>query len=668
VKKILTTGLALFFVLVLVGCDISGENENNGNENDNITTLTIRNESSHDIIDISWNNVTFVSDSEVIRPGASVTKGVTAGSGFVRFRPSSNFLRLRSQQLVSVTEGAKEVFFILSSTVAVKESDGSSGTFASMANEPMTLINWMATPVGSPTTTAINFTFTSEPESLTVSNFSIISDSGSATRGTLSGSGTTRTLNVSNVSAGTVQILIEHPMIASEPQTVTLSTLGDITWTANAVGNPTTTAITFTFSRDPGTLVASDFTITPGTGSATRGTLSGSGLVRSLNVSNVTAGTVMVSVSLPWIDNAPQTVTLSVPGDITWTANPVGSPTTTAITFTFSRDPGVLYASDFTITSGTGSATRGSLSGSGLMRTLNVSNVNAGTVMVSVNWTGIVNTPQSVTLSAPGAITWTASPVGSPTTTAINFTFSRDPGTLSALNFSITPGTGSASISSLTGSGLVRTLNIFNVNAGTVMVSVDSAGIVNTPELIALSAVITWTASVVGSPTTTAINFTFSSDPGSLSSWDFNITSGTGSATRGSLSGSGLIRTLTVSNVSAGTVIVSIARTGIANTTQTLTLSAPPTPMTITITGIPLVHNFRNAWVFIVDPVTEDDIAELQGTILNDTLSVTFNNVHPGSYYVDLGIIGGGLYQGISPRSLVAGNNTVPFNSMTLSN
>jgi hypothetical protein len=383
--------------------------------------------------------------------------------------------------------------------------------------------------------------------------------------------------------------------------------------------------------------------------------LSGSALVWTLNVSDVNAGIILVSVNRTGIANTPQTVTLSSP--ITWTATSVGNPTT-SITFTFSGDPGSLQTLDFTITPGTGLALPGSVSGSGLVRTLNVSNVSAGTVMVSIDRAGISNIPRTVTLVTLGDITWAASAVGSPITTAITFTFNRDPGSLSSWHFTITPETGSATAGSVSGSGLVRTLNVSNVSDGTVMVSINQTGIVNTPQVLWVYAPITWTATPVGTPAT-AINFVFSSDPGFLWATDFTIAPGTGSATRGTLSGSGLMRTLSISNVSAGTVMVTVNHFMVTNAPQTITFPAPGN-MTINITGIPSAHNSRQALVYIVCPVTEE---ERQGTIQSGSISVTFNGVSPGSYFVDIVIQGVGEFLGISQRSLISGNNNVPWSS-----
>ena len=99
------------------------------------------------------------------------------------------------------------------------------------------------------------------------------------------------------------------------------STTG-ITWTATTTGSPTT-AIDFTFSAaPPAGLVATDFVIFSGSGSATRGNLSATGtLTRRLTVSNVSAGTVSISINRSGIASGSQTVTLMGSGVATGTRN-----------------------------------------------------------------------------------------------------------------------------------------------------------------------------------------------------------------------------------------------------------------------------------------------------------------------------------------------------------
>ncbi|MCL2600227.1 MAG: lactonase family protein, partial [Treponema sp.] len=183
---------------------------------------------------------------------------------------------------------------------------------------------------------------------------------------------------------------------------------GNITWTVAAYGSPATTALYFTFSADPGTLTGWDILISDGTGSATAENLwDVTGTSRRLYVSNVSAGTVYVSIDWDGVASGPQSVTLVAAAAptpvITWSVTASGSPTTNALNFAFSADPGTLTASNITISGGTGSATVGALSGSGTTRTLAVSNVSAGTINVSINRDGVASGSQSVTLVAPAA-------------------------------------------------------------------------------------------------------------------------------------------------------------------------------------------------------------------------------------------------------------------------
>jgi len=112
---------------------------------------------------------------------------------------------------------------------------------------------------------------------------------------------------------------------------------GDITWTAVALGTPTT-SIGFTFSADPGPLQAADIISAPGGGSATFGALSGTGTTRSLAVSGVTAGNMSVSVAQAGLAADVRTVALiagagpnpadfvAVPGGTFLMGSPEGTP------------------------------------------------------------------------------------------------------------------------------------------------------------------------------------------------------------------------------------------------------------------------------------------------------------------------------------------------------
>ena len=505
--------------------------------------------------------------------------------------------------LFSTADGAAITFsvsgnnFTLMSAGAVLDG----GTFSQVGNtltlsfswyqfEFVRQITWTATAVGNPTAT-INLIFSSDPGALSAEDITISpEDGGWATVEGMTGSGTTRTLAISVVSAGTIRISIFRSGFAGY-QIVALI-VPAITWTATPVGYPVTASISLDFTANPGSLLPEHIRITSVTGSAFVGSFPLPSLWPNVEfpVTNVGGGEVLVSINRDGVDNTPQSVTLVGPTFINWTARQDGG----FIMFEFDSDPGALAATDFFIAAGTGSATLGALSGTGTTRALAISDVNAGNVNIQIFRDGIVFGPRTVSLVVPGDITWTASAYGSPGTTAINFTFSADPIGLLATNITITNRGGSATRGVLSGTGLTRTLTLTGVNAGDIDVSINRAGIASGPQTVTLIVpAITWTARTFGSPTTTHIIFDFNAPVATLLASDITITPGTGSATRGALFGSGNWREIAISNVSDGTVNVSINRAGIASGPQTVTLvvgaALPQLTGSVSITGTPQV-------------------------------------------------------------------------------
>jgi len=366
---------------------------------------------------------------------------------------------------------------------------------------------------------------------------------------------------------------------------------GGITYTISANGSisSTTTAITFTFSADPGALSIGDINLS---GSASKGSaaLSGSGTTRTLSPITVSAtGNAVVSINKTGIESGTKIVLVFKQGDagpITYaiSANGSVSSTTTAITFTFSADPGDLSVSDISLS---GSASKGSaaLSGSGTARTLSPVTVSAtGNATVSISKTGIESESKTVPVfkqGDAGPITYTVSANGSASaaTSAITFTFSADPGDLSVSDISLS-GSASKGSAALSGSGTSRTLSPITVSAtGDATVSISKTGIETESKTVPVfkqgdAGSITYTVSADGSETstTTAITFTFSADPGALSIDDITLSSNAskGNAT---LSGSGTARTLSPITVRAtGNVTVSIIKTGIEDGPKNVTV------------------------------------------------------------------------------------------------
>ena len=165
--------------------------------------------------------------------------------------------------------------------------------------------------------TALMLIFDVDPTSLAASDITVTG----ATKGALSGSGTTRSLAISNITVGngeTVSVAITSPSgfsISGSPQTAVVYraptgvTFDSAVQTGGADGTTDSTGLTLTFSADPTTLSVDDITVT----GATKGALSGTGTTRSLAISDITAangGTVSVAIANPSgysISGSPQT-------------------------------------------------------------------------------------------------------------------------------------------------------------------------------------------------------------------------------------------------------------------------------------------------------------------------------------------------------------------------
>ena len=156
-------------------------------------------------------------------------------------------------------------------------------------------------------TTALNLTFSADPVTLNADDITVTG----AAKGTLSGTGPTRTLALSNITVGngeTISVAIASPngySISGSPQTAVVYkdsriavAFDSAVQNGGADGTVDTVSITLTFSVDPETLTADDIGIT----GATKGTLSGTGTTRTLAISGITAGnaeTVSVTISNP---------------------------------------------------------------------------------------------------------------------------------------------------------------------------------------------------------------------------------------------------------------------------------------------------------------------------------------------------------------------------------
>jgi len=150
------------------------------------------------------------------------------------------------------------------------------------------------------------------------------------------------------------------------------------------------------------------------------------------------------------------------------------------------------------------------------------------------------------------------------------------------------------------------------------------------------------------------------------------ITNGTGQATRGALTGAGMVRTLAISNVVGGTITVSINSPGIANLTHTVTLEGPSAPpisgARVQVTGIPATHNGRIASVVLQPVGVGANRISTMVTITSGSVTVGFpDGITAGNYNVFLRFeAGGGHFVSIFSamgRSIGSALTTIPWSA-----
>ncbi len=257
--------------------------------------------------------------------------------------------------------------------------------------DPPVAVAWQSVTAngsdGTTTTTQITFTFDVDPGELSAANFTI----DWATKGTMTGTGTTRVLPISDITAdnNTSQTVT----LASNPSGYTITpTSRSVTvyvqdiaveWQSlTANGTPdevTTTELTLEFDEDPGPLTTGSFILF----NADITGISGTGAGRVLTINNVVDTALTLSVTSPTgyaISPDERSVTANIeevaPNEITFISGEANGEsdvtTSNSVTLTFSEDPAGLAASDITVTG----ATKGALSGSGTTRALAISSLS----------------------------------------------------------------------------------------------------------------------------------------------------------------------------------------------------------------------------------------------------------------------------------------------------
>jgi len=191
---------------------------------------------------------------------------------------------------------------------------------------PVTLTGLTANGSETQTSTQLTLTFSRAITGLTADDVTLsgVSD---ISKGTLSGSGPTYTLEIDGFTAtGTLSVAVAKSgyNISGSPGTVTIyhytplpyTPLTDVTFntvTADGSATKTTTQLTLTFSQAVTGLTANDITLS-GVSGVSKGTFSGSGPTYTLKISGFTStGTLSVAVGSPAgynVSGSPRTVTI----------------------------------------------------------------------------------------------------------------------------------------------------------------------------------------------------------------------------------------------------------------------------------------------------------------------------------------------------------------------
>jgi len=271
------------------------------------------------------------------------------------------------------------------------------------SNIPVATFSLSANGSASSSTTAITLTFSQAPTDLTVAQITVTG----GTKGTLTGTGLTRTLGFTPTATGAATISIANASVETTVRSVQVYVYvapATFTVTANGSSSASTTTLTFTFSRAlTTTLTAAQINVSSGT----KGALSGSGTTRTLTFTPASTGSVTVSIANSDVETGNKSVQVYLQealATFTVAANGVGGvAATTELTITFSREPAIpLTAAQITISEGV----KGALGGTGAVRVLGITMSRDTTITVSINNADVESSTKNVQVYGPGMPTF----------------------------------------------------------------------------------------------------------------------------------------------------------------------------------------------------------------------------------------------------------------------
>ncbi len=256
-------------------------------------------------------------------------------------------------------------------------------------------------------TTKLTITFGEAVSGLDVGDITLTDDTGEAIKGTLTGSGTTWTLTVTDVVQGDITFAITKDGINPDTKTVAVYVASDdVTFMLTAVGTSETgtTAITITLSEAvPGLDKDENLMIgaTGDTGAIVSGDLTSiDNIVYTLEVTSVTtAGTVTIAITKEGITTEGKTVTVSkaspLPADVGFVLTKTDNAgTTTELVITLDSAVAGLTKGDITLggTADIDTAATFTTDDSIIYKLALTAIRTTGTVTVTIGKTGIVNT------------------------------------------------------------------------------------------------------------------------------------------------------------------------------------------------------------------------------------------------------------------------------------
>jgi hypothetical protein len=259
---------------------------------------------------------------------------------------------------------------------------------------------------GAVSSAKIDFSFDAAIVGLTTGDI-VLSPAGSVDKIAITGSGQDWSLGITALKAGEIRVRINRDGIEDQERTLTIHQYKPVSYTAKANGANGTedsTAIVFAFDQDLPDLEAGHLSLVNGTGRVNPGSLTGSGKEWSLEIVVESAGSVRVAVTKEGVEDRQRTVDVYKAAEQTLlsfdaAANGGERRASSVITLSFGEAV-FLTGADIRLNAGTGSVTKGALSGGGKTWSLGITAESAGDITVSINKTGIEAGEKTVTVQA----------------------------------------------------------------------------------------------------------------------------------------------------------------------------------------------------------------------------------------------------------------------------